>query len=50
MSDIRYLSGKENVVADTMLRIDAVHMPQITNFELLAESQSKDAELKAFLN
>lgn len=46
-SDIKYVSGKQNVVADTLSRIEsiAVHI----DYEALARSQDSDPELQELL-
>lgn len=46
-TDIRHISGKDNVVADTLSRIE--EMAQPVNLELLAKSQTSDPELKRIL-
>lgn len=43
-TDIRHTAGAENVVADTMSRIEGIS--KTINFEKLAESQKKDEELE----
>ena len=45
-TDIRHVSGKKNVVADTLSRIDAIAMPVIVSLEDLAQEQEKDEELQ----
>lgn len=47
-TDIRHVSGKDNVVADTLSRIEEVSAS--INFTKLAESQYTDDELKKILN
>lgn len=47
-TDIRHISGKDNVVADTLSRIDELQMP--ISLELLAKSQDSDDELANLLN
>lgn len=46
-SDIRHISGKDNVVADTLSRIDELQSP--VELEVLAKSQTSDTELLSFL-
>lgn len=36
-TDIQHISGKENIIMDTLLRIESIH--EAINFEQLAESQ-----------
>lgn len=47
-TDIRYITGKENVVADALSRVDELSCP--INLIQLAVSQINDQELKTFLN
>lgn len=42
-TDIRHISGKDNVVADTLSRIESLEQP--IDLEALAKSQATDAEL-----
>ncbi|GFR15124.1 retrovirus-related Pol polyprotein from transposon opus [Trichonephila clavata] len=42
------ISGSKNVVADTLSRINEVHIPKI-DFSALAEAQASDEELQAIL-
>lgn len=46
-SDIQHISGKENVVADALSRIDVVEAPP--DYKALATSQQDDNELKTLL-
>jgi len=46
--DIRHIAGPENVTADTLSRIETVHL--VMSYEALAKSQQKDQELKIYLN
>lgn len=46
-TDIRHISGAENVVADTLSRIEEVFTP--IDYKQLAEAQSIDEELKSLL-
>lgn len=46
-TDIRHISGKDNVVADTLSRVDELQMP--IDLGLLAQSQSTDSELVQLL-
>jgi len=43
-TDIRYVTGKENVVADALSRIESIH--QAIDIETLAETQENDEELQ----
>lgn len=47
-TDIRHISGKENVVADPLSRVEALKVP--VNFGTLAESQTADPELSELLH
>lgn len=47
-TDIRHISGKDNVVADTLSRIEELGEP--VSLESLAESQPFDPELEALLS
>jgi transposase InsO family protein len=47
-TDIRHISGKNNVVADTLSRIESLSQP--VNLELLAQAQTSDSEVKTFLD
>lgn len=46
-TDIQFVAGKENVVADALSRIEAVAAP--INYEALARSQESDPELQGLL-
>lgn len=46
-TDIRYIKGKDNIVADAMSRVEAIGFEQ--NFEALAKSQETDEELRDIL-
>lgn len=45
-TDIRYIRGCENVVADTFSRIDVVEAPTVLNYEELSKEQEHDEDLK----
>ena len=45
-SDIQHISGKDNVVADTLSRVEAITLPSTIDFEDLADEQTNDQELK----
>jgi hypothetical protein len=47
-TDIRHISGKNNVVADTLSRIEELQM--LIDLDLLATSQTTDEELSYFLS
>lgn len=47
-TDIRHLSGKDNVVADTLSRIEELQKP--IDYEVLAKSQASDLELSQLLS
>lgn len=47
-TDIRHISGKNNLIADTLSRIEAVSSPP--DLEQLANTQTKDAELQELLS
>ncbi len=49
-TDIRYIPGKDNIIADTMSRIDAIHTPNTIDFAELAKFQKSDSEFKELLN
>lgn len=46
-TDIQHISGRDNVVADTLSRIEEIHAP--IDLDVLAQSQSTDPELKKYL-
>lgn len=45
-TDIRYLPGNENVVADTLSRIYSVEFPNQIDYKVLAQKQINDPELE----
>lgn len=47
-TDIRHISGKDNVVADTLSRIEELGAP--VSLEALAEGQASDPELQALMS
>lgn len=49
-TDIRFVKGEHNVVADTLSRIAAIESPSQINFFKLAEAQAPDDDLQALLN
>lgn len=49
-TDIRYIEGKRNIVADALSRIETISMPDSMNYEELSKEQLSDNELKFLLN
>lgn len=47
-TDIQHIPGKNNVVADTLSRVEELSQP--VDYEKLAQSQERDEELKHLLN
>lgn len=48
-TDIRHISGTDNVVADALSRIEVITCPTSINYEELAIEQSKDTELQSLI-
>lgn len=48
-TNIQYIAGQENEVADAFSRLDAFRLPTTIDFEELADAQDRDDELKTFL-
>lgn len=48
-TQIIYVSGKENTVADALSRIEAIDMPVVVTTDELYEEQQKDKELQTLL-
>lgn len=48
-SDIRHLSGKENIVADALSRVESIVTPSPINYEEIAIEQKSDPTLQEFL-
>lgn len=46
-TDVRHIAGKDNVVADTLSRIEELHLP--VDLEILARAQESDSELAKYL-
>lgn len=44
-TDIKHISGKNNIVADALSRISSIDFPQVIDYEVLREHQSTDPEL-----
>lgn len=49
-TDIRHISGSENVVADALSRADAIQLPSPIDFGVIAADQEGDEELQALLS
>lgn len=49
-SDIRYISGPDNIVADTLSRIETITCPTSIDFEQLADAQLTDEYLQFTVN
>ena len=48
-TDLQYVPGSENILADVFLRIEMVAVPSVLPYEQLAEEQKKDEELQQLL-
>lgn len=48
-TNIIHLSGKENVVADALSRLETINCPNAINYNILADEQLEDAELQEIL-
>jgi transposase InsO family protein len=48
-TNVQHISGKANIVADTLSRIQEVIIPKPVNYEAVAEAQENDEELKSLL-
>lgn len=48
-TDIQYVSGSDNIVADTLSRLDTITCPTAMNYSELALAQDADKELKELL-
>lgn len=49
-TDIRHISGKDNVVADTLSRIDSLTLTGSIDYKLFAIDQESDEELQTLRN
>ena len=49
-TDIRYVKGKENIVADSLSRIESIDCPSTIDFSEVALTQSRDSELEQILS
>lgn len=49
-TDIRYVSGDDNIVADALSRVDTIACPTTIDYELLAESQKHDDYIVQYNN
>lgn len=49
-TDIRHIAGRDNVVADTLSRIESIHVSHTIDFEKLSSAQTDDEEIKSLLN
>ncbi|GFT43484.1 hypothetical protein TNCV_815291 [Trichonephila clavipes] len=48
-TDIRYIAGSDNVVADTFSRISQIDLLNSNDYSRLSEDQSSDLELQSFM-
>lgn len=48
-TEIIYVAGKENTVADTLSRVETINMPTVVTTDELYEEQQKDEELQTLL-
>jgi len=46
VKDIKHIAGRDNTVADTLSRLEAIEMPVIVSIKELTEEQRTDAELQ----
>ncbi|XP_026476414.1 uncharacterized protein LOC113382069 [Ctenocephalides felis] len=49
-TDIVYMKGDQNVVADALSRINAIQMPSKLTSEEISQEQNKDVEMQTLLN
>lgn len=48
-SSIHHISGKENIVADTLSRISSIELPSPIDYKEIAKAQENDKELKEMM-
>lgn len=48
-TEIKYISGKENTVADTLSRINEISTPTLLDFSSIADAQKEDEEFNQLL-
>lgn len=48
-TDLRHISGKDNIVADTLSRVEELNLPGSVDFQAIASAQESDTVLKTFL-
>ena len=48
-SDIRHISGKNNIIADAFSRVDMLTFPSIIPYEQISNAQMNDSELQEYL-
>ncbi|GFS69967.1 retrovirus-related Pol polyprotein from transposon 17.6 [Nephila pilipes] len=49
-SDIHYISGKDNVIADTISRIEEIQVPETLDFVKIVQEQTNDDVLKKLIS
>lgn len=49
-TDIQHISGKNNIIADALSRIEAIGVPSPVDYNLLAADQENDPELQKLLD
>lgn len=49
ITSIQHISGKDNIVADALSRVDAITCPSPINYDELAKAQAQDIELKEMM-
>lgn len=49
-TDLRHISGKDNVVADTLSRVEDIFSPSSVDYDRLADEQLRDSTLQNLLN
>lgn len=48
-TDIRHISGKENIVADALSRVESISCPSTLNYDEISKAQEQDEELQTLL-